>query len=394
MNDEDTRMMIRTACETFLRYWDEINRDHVKHFDNLKRIEENNRKKSINRQLNKIKQIEDDINSVKSKMKESKDSSLKKKMESLKQELKDESAKLKEFKKDVSRLTKKYDGLRSDYESCLKNLQKYLQEFQKLDIKRTKPTRLTEMILIFIPKITEEFKLMNELASVEEFMALYDFKFNLKHIKGTVTVKSEQIFRALLLESMAFNLLYNSIYHENITSKKEELVSRALSAIKRCLELVKEDDNKDLIKHYENVLIFFEMEYLKILAIQEFEGHEYLTATSYFLEALTYLRKIKSVKYFKEYLEEQEICLQALASDAYNLIYLLHSYKNWSYLETKTENPILKELADITKNRIEDFITPMYGFPEDEQLEKITSPKIMLWPKPERSPKLDGIAPL
>ncbi|MHC1590645.1 MAG: hypothetical protein ACXQS8_01010 [Candidatus Helarchaeales archaeon] len=394
MTSEFSRKLIQEVCTNFLRYWGDIQEEFPKHFSNLQRLERERLKKEVKEKEKRIQQLNKRIEDLKSKFKETKESQLKKQMESMKTNLKEESNQLKEIKKELSKISKRFDQLKTEYENSLKMLQKYLLDLKKIDLKHSKPGKAVETILIFIPKLAEEFKMLNELAGIDEFMEIYTFRFSLKHVYGTVSVKSELEFMALLLESMAFNLLHVVNYHENITSRKEELLARALSAAKGSLELVKKTDNEPLKRFYEKMVILFEMEYLKILGIQEFEAHDYRTATSYFREALSYVKKIKDEKAFANYLEEQALLLQALASDAFNLVYLLNSYKNWSYLEQITSNEILKELASITKDRIEDFITPMYGFPQDKQLELITDPRVVEWPKPIRSPKLDQIVPM
>lgn len=394
MKDELPRKMFIYLSEKFLKESNQITGKTSQYFSDLEKNEVKNRERRIKANKKRIKVMEDELEKLKSDKQASKDPAVKNRISRLKEEMKKESSKGKDLKKHTSRLPGEYKRLKSDFESGLKTLSKSLQDLESIDFKRIKTSRLNDTLLGFIPRIAEEMNNLDEIALTDELFEAFNIEFTILHLTGSIDVKSQHAWLALAFESLFFNLLSQALYEEKTTSRKEALIRHAVSAGKSALILAGKSKMKDLIEFYEKFLVLLEIEYLKVLGIQEFEKHQYGLATGQFVQALAYIQKIKDFEPIKAYLGEQELYLTALASDANNLIYLLSSYKNWSVLHEVTGDETIKELGQISKESIEAFVTPLYGFPKDAEIEKITQKKQLNWPKPKRSPKLDEIEPI
>ncbi len=371
---------------------------------------------------NLIESSTKDIEMLKKTMDVSEYTKDKKKMEIKEKEALIENLKnkLKEYPKILAKIPDGLDKRSKEYAKILKGFYENLEIFikgisTKQDLK--KMISLSDEHLKYIIQI-------NDLIKLERFIRLNRVDFKVKSHRKNVAVPNFDQYMATFLEAMLYQVL-EKIALEKLLKDKQEWARIALSYAKGILnhvngskfkasveserveieqseqperldedEMVKEIPEEPLseeLKYSIDLEKFCESELLSIIAQQELMVFDLQNATSHFLHAKNLLNSIENLeKEFKSIISEKIVVLEAWASDAYHLIFLLNSFRNWSKLAGSSD-PEIKEIAEITKKKVEGFITSQYGFPKDDQIKKITSE--MAWPAPSPHPMIDKIEP-
>ncbi|MFX0137310.1 MAG: hypothetical protein ACFFDN_26970, partial [Candidatus Hodarchaeota archaeon] len=294
--------------------------------------------------------------------------------------------KIKDYSKTISKLPGNAKNQINEVRSILKEFYKLSTAFSKIStgkIELDKIMKTGDDHFNYVMRLNSKMPLA-------EFIREAKLEFKINRPKKDVKITGYNQYMAYFLETILYYIL-KEIEQEKLYKIKEELAEKALSYAKGMMKYAKAAKSNDE-KYFTAIEKLCESEYIAALAHQEFSNFSLDTATSYFLSARNILKALNNLgKNIDTLISEKISTLEAWASDAYHLIYLLNSYNRWAEV-ANSENPEIKEIAQITKDKVEDFITSQYGFPEEAKIKEIT--KNIRWIAPSTPPKVEKIGPI
>ncbi|MHA1380135.1 MAG: hypothetical protein ACTSRG_17315 [Candidatus Helarchaeota archaeon] len=304
--------------------------------------------------------------------------------------------KFKEYPKLIEKLPKTVDNKKKEYKKIINELFKHLFDFKKIITDNIKLKKLLEISDEHLSYIIQ----LNNLITLEKFIKVTNLELKVKSLHKIDKILNFEQYMSIFLESLLFHIL-EMIPQEKLLKDKLELAKLALSYAKGILNYAKEQnalenvekqvDVKNDIDHdyYVDLEKLCESELALIIGQIELSEFDLATCTSHLIYARDLLSSINSLNhYFKTVLSEKIELAEAWASDAYHLIYLLNSYKHWGNV-SNSKDPEIKEISQITKEKIEWFITSQYGFPKGDAIKKITND--LTWPTPTQPSIIDKI---
>ncbi|MHA1299498.1 MAG: hypothetical protein ACTSO9_08705 [Candidatus Helarchaeota archaeon] len=388
---EEGKKMIPPILEELLRKENEIIESAETHMnqileDDIKDLENKIKEAEISIESN-TKEIEYIKKSLKvaTYTKEEKESELKQK-EELIEFLKN---KLKEYPKTISNLPKEIDKRTKEYKRTLNDMYKNLPTLLRLFTERIELKKLLEMCDEHLTFIIH----LNNLVKFEKFIRVTKLNFKVKSTHNIEKISNFNQYMSIFIESIIFYIL-DLLSQEKLLKDKQKLAELALSYAKGILNYLDTSENTEneiSNEYYKDLEKFCESELSSIVGQKELSTFNLVDATSHLLYAKETLKSINNLgQNFKSIISEKLEITEAWASDAYHLIYLLNSYRHWRNV-SNSKDPEIKEIAQITKDKIENFITSQYGFPKEDHIKKITS--AISWPSAAAPSIFEKISP-
>lgn len=379
--------MIITILNEFLKKQDKALEAVEKSFKNLEENEkqdlENKISESealINSNLKEIEALKEETKKYEYKKQEKKG-----KLDEKQKLVNDLKNKIKEYSKNLSKLPANTKNKISEFRGLLKEFYKLTTGFLKIT---TSQIDLEKLIKVSDDHLNYIIRINNEIP-LDEFIRESKLDFKIKHPKKSLKITDYNQYVTIFLESILYHIL-EQLDKKVILKDKENLSELALSYAKGISKYAEFSETME-INYYKDLVNYCECEFISVIAHKEFDKFKLTKATSYFLDAKNRLNSLSNLdKELNALILEKIKIMEAWASDAYNLIYLFNSYNNWVEI-SNSENPELKEIAQITKDKVEDFITSQFGFPEESQIKDII--KEIKWPSPSTPPVIEKIGP-
>ncbi len=338
-----------------------------------------NAEAKINQSLKLIEQLKKDLK-ISDFQKDKKTNELKEN-ENLVNELKN---KIKENSKTLSKLSGSAKNQINEFRGKLKEFYKLTTGFlkiidSKLDLEKF--LKISDDHLNYVSYINDKMSLAN-------FIINGKLDFKLKGPTRDIRITDYNQYVAVYLETIMYHIL-EAHDEEKINKEKQKLAELVLSYAKAAVKYSEKASNMDS-DYYKELERFCESDFVIAIAHKEFKEFNLTKATGYFIDARDKLKSIKGLgKSFQSLISERMKVSEAWASDAYNLIYLFNSYSRWKDV-SDSENSEIKEIAQITKEKVEDFVTSQFGFPEDDKLKQIISRELR-WPAGSSPPEVSKI---
>ncbi|MHA1299913.1 MAG: hypothetical protein ACTSO9_10855, partial [Candidatus Helarchaeota archaeon] len=307
--------------------------------------------------------------------------------------IKEDEKLVNELKSKIKNNSKYISKLPGNTKSKINKFKGKLKEFYKLTTGFLKIVD-TKIDINRLLKLSEDHfnyvKTINSEIPLHEFIKNSKIELKIKRNNKEFKITNFNQYVIFYLESILYYIL-EAIEEEIILKNKRVLAETALSHARAILKYAKLAKISET-EYFVDLEKFCESEFCSILAHKEFKEFNLTKATSYFLGIKKRLKSITTLdKRFKTVISEKMKIAEAWACDAYNLIYLFNSYKNWQQV-AESENSQIREIAQITKDKVEDFVTSQFGFPEEEKINKII--KEIKWPSSSSPDLLDKIKPI
>ncbi|NVM01846.1 MAG: hypothetical protein HWN67_05900 [Candidatus Helarchaeota archaeon] len=359
-----------------------------KYFNKVQNTEKNNLERKISDAESKINSNIKDIERIKKDLKTSKNKKKdkEKKLNEKQALINDLKNKIKDYSKTITKLPGNAKNQVNEVRSILKEFYKLSTAFSKISTGKTELDKIMKTGDDYFNYVIR----LNNKMSFSEFIRDSKLEFKISRPKKDVKITGYNQYMAHFLETILYYIL-ETVEEEKLYKIKEGLAEKALSYAKGIMKFAKASKSTD-VDYFTSLEKLCESEYISALAHQEFSNFNLDIATSYFLSARNLLKELNNLgKNFETLISEKISTLEAWASDAYHLIYLLNSYSRWAEV-ANSENPEIKEIAQITKDKVEDFITSQYGFPEENRIKEII--KKIKWIAPSTPPKVEKIGPI
>ncbi|MFX1451283.1 MAG: hypothetical protein ACFFCM_10600 [Promethearchaeota archaeon] len=380
------KKMLNMILNEFLRKQGNSMGAVEKYFNNLEEKEQKDFERRISDAESRINSSSKAIEEIKKQLKASKDKKSEKEKEITEKQtlINDLKNKIKDYSKTISKLPGNTKNKVNEVRSILKEFYKLSTAFLKIitgQIDVDKIMKTGDDHFNYVMRL-------NNYMPLSAFIGNCKLEFKISRPKKDIKIIGYSQYVAIYLETILYYIL-EAIEQEKLYKIKEELAERALSYSKGVLKYANAA-HIDL-DYFTDLEKLCQAEYISAMAHQEFGNFNLDTATSYFLGARNLLKTINNLgKNFDSLVSEKISISEAWASDAYHLIYLFNSYNHWAEV-ANSENPEIKEIAQITKDKVEDFITSQYGFPEEAKIKEIT--RNIIWVAPSTPPKMEKIGP-
>lgn len=361
-----------------------LNADITKNLSSYYKNVEEIKRKAIQDQVDSLerhkKYLEKEMERTKKHMKdkEKKQSKSKKEwkneLETFKRKIKEKENEIKDKSKDFKRLPNIVKDIKANLESSLKDFSKFLQDFLKikaLDVRSRDVTKELETYDQYI----EFLKKIDDMIPIREIVNSVGVEFKLECEFGGVKVNDIDILLSVVSESVG-SIILNFALPEKLSGKKVELLQKSAHYYKEARDHCLGENFH--VKYYEGLAKYVNAQFVIMLGVKAVENYEYYDATKYFIQAREWFAEVRSEVKDKKFVDQQIALARAYASDAYNLIYLLNSYKNWKTVAENSDGE-LKEIADISIKKIEEWVEGQFGFPPENQIPQIL--KRIRWPR-------------
>ncbi|MHA1679682.1 MAG: hypothetical protein ACTSUE_01655 [Promethearchaeota archaeon] len=357
------------------RGWQKVNleRGIAGYYDNF----EENKARNIQQDIESYEKAINDLSAREKELKKElkKDKKKQETMEEVKKHLKEKSRMLKNVKKELSDLPKTIKSIKSDFREKIKRLSKFVYDLDKIINMESKGGGIEAEI----KKIDEFITLLEEINKVvplDEIISHANLEFKIVHETGIKKFKRYKKLLIFIYESLAARLVHHAL-SQKLEEKKREFLKKAHKSCREIISINKKE--RFLINYYQSFNNLVTALHVISIGVSKVKEYDYVLATQYFLKARALLIKLGD-DFKKLDITSQSISLsRAYASDAYNIIYLLNSFYNWKNILEKAEGE-MKEIAQISVNNIQEWVTRQYGFPPTEKIEIIL--KTIIWPKP------------
>ncbi len=357
----------------------DINKGVSKYYENFEGYSKAHIKNDIQEYQKAIadfKQRTEEIKKEKKKDKEKKTT-----LEEVKKHLDDTLKALKDKQKELETLPQRIKQIKADFQDKMKELNKSVEEITWLKVQETKGKE-REMAIQKMQEIVLKFMDMNKIVSLDEIIKSAGMEFKLENETGPKIIKDFKKLVVMLHESIGARW-FDIATDEKLGAKKAEYLKNACTELAFSANAARVDNWET--DYYQELLVFGLGRLTITLGIQQVEAYEYTKATQYFLKAREILMGIKKALKLEKLLGEQIALSRALASDTFNIIYLLNSHANWTMIAKNSEDAELKDVAKISVRNIEEWITKQYGFPPEDKVKEILGG--MIWPSPQVPPE-------
>ena len=351
---------------------------------------EDKKAKKLERQIEEMEKEIEKLNIKLSELKEKTktDKNAKQQFDKTKNKIKEKSNELKNKQKSFSKISQGVKKKKNEFYDKFKNVSKIFNEITKFRQNLAKQKEDMKNIIRFVG-VLNTFQEIEEIFPFDKMTNYCNLDLKIENEDGVKRIQDLNAFLAIMLESIACNL-FDTALNEKLNSAKILQMKHVCQLLISSQELSSSGNfNMD---YYEAMLAFSKSQYSLFLGIDQMEKHEYANGTQYILKAREYLEiASKNLPMDEEELNSFFYLINAYASDSYNLIYLLNSYINWKNLMI-SPNGQTKELAEISKKNIEEWITKQFGFPKEEDIIKII--KKIKWPQavnPKEIQDLKGV---
>ncbi|NHI91152.1 MAG: hypothetical protein EAX96_01530 [Candidatus Lokiarchaeota archaeon] len=356
------------------------------YFKSLEDKKSRDLEKDIEGMEKEIEKLNKKLSELKEKTKT--DKSAKNEFEKIKEEIKDKSNELKNKQKSFSKINQGVKKKKQDFIEKYKNITKIFSEISKFKMNLAKQKEDLKNIIRFVG-VLNIFKELEPIFPFEKLVNYCNLDLKIENEETTRKVQNLNLFIILMLESIACNI-FDTVLTEKLNSVKILQMKHVCQLFLSTLEISSSENISQ--EYFEAMLNFSKSQYSFCLGVQAIEEHRYTKGTQFMLKAKEYLEKSnKNIPIEEVELNEYFYKISAHASDSYNLIYLLNSYINWKNLMTSKDSEI-REIAEISKKNIEEWITKQFGFPKEEDILKIL--KNIRWPQtvnPKEIQDLKGV---
>jgi hypothetical protein len=366
------------ACTTWSK--SDINKGVSKYYANFEGYSKDHLKNDIQEYQKAIADLKERAEEIKKGKK--KDKEKKATLEEVKNHLDEALKGLKVKQKELETLPQRIKQIKADFQEKMKELNKAVEEITWLKLQETKGKE-REAAIQKMQELVLKFMDMNKIVSIDEIIKSAGMEFKLENETGPKDVKDFKKLVVMLHESIGARW-FDMASGEKLGAKKVEYLKNACTELAFSANAARVDNWE--ADYYAELLVFGLGRLTITLGIQQVEAYEYTKATQYFLKAREILVGIKKALKLEKLLGEQIALARAIASDTFNVIYLLNSYANWKMIAKNSEDAELKDVATISVRNIEEWITKQYGFPPEEKINAILGG--MIWPSPQAPPEV------